>query len=250
MDGIRGNILIEDKNGNIILTGYTFPRNVAPATLTTKQRNLIEPYLYPNPKPIIVDSKSTVLNMLVGYAALFITTDDVGLLLEAVRFLEQDDFDLIVTKASQEFINNPNRYLEVENPQIYVEVAKFFDKTTSPSESLEQSEDEQGSVKYYDCGDSESCFLEYVKTCSPAKVEISNLIVITEEKIEGFKNDKCIITTKFLYSAIEDMIGEEMSCEIPKSNLVDYRGYLEEEGVTEQSCDGSFIDSLKEQVSN
>ena len=98
-------------------------------------------------------------------------------------------------------------------------------------------------VDYQDCGSSDTCFSDYVKTCTPAKATISDQGLTYLETIEGYEGDDCIITLVYTESPVPGFVGKEMSCKIPKSNLANFEDYLQGERM-KQSCDGSLVDFL------
>ncbi len=242
LDSIYQTIFIKDKSGHQILMAVAFPRSSAPKTLTTKQKELIEPYLYPNRRAIVADTKSTTLALLITSAEIMTTTDTGGLLLETIKFLERDDFDKLAESVNRMFTENPRGYLISENKLLYSNILKFAEKASS---AVKQPEAVGENESYYDCGASDSCFSEYVKLCSPAKAMILENGLSFEEKVRKDKDGQCDVYLKYISApaGFTGVIGKEMSCKVPESRLADFRDYLNE-GQMKKSCKGSLVDFI------
>lgn len=250
LDKMRQTIFVADKSDNKILLGYVFPRSSVPKTLTARQKELIEPYLYPNSKAIVINTQSTALTLIMTIDSLMTTTDTSGLIVEAVKFLGRDDFSSLVSQINQEFAKNPRGYMG-EGAKIYSEINKFVAKTETPTRYNPGDENKKETLNYYDCGASDSCFLEYVKSCSPAKATIFQNGLSYEEKVGGFQNADCLTSLKYLSApkGFTGVVGKEMTCTVPKPNLATYKDYLQGEQM-KKSCKGSLIDFLNERIWN
>jgi hypothetical protein len=114
---------------------------------------------------------------------------------------------------------------------------------TVPSEPIQQP-------KYKDCGTSDACFTDNVKTCTPAKATISNQGLTYVETINGYEGNNCIISIIYTASPVSaGFLGKEMSCKIPKANLANFKNYFQGE-IMKQSCTGSLADYLIEMGAN
>lgn len=103
----------------------------------------------------------------------------------------------------------------------------------------------QQEVDYEDCGSSDTCFSDYVKTCTSAKAIISDQGLTYVETIEGYEGNDCILTLVYTESSLlgPGFVGKEMTCKVPKSNLANFKDYLQGERM-KQSCKGPLIDFL------
>ncbi len=122
---------------------------------------------------------------------------------------------------------------------------------TTPPQELPQE-----NVSYYDCDGSHECFLEKVKTCSPAMATINvtqkllfgktEIFINIEyvESVEGKMDDKCIITlvcTK--NNLLKSWEGKEMECAVPLNELENFENYIEQNH--EKVCSGALYEELK-----
>jgi len=103
---------------------------------------------------------------------------------------------------------------------------------------------EKQEVNYADCGSSDLCFSDYVKTCAPAKIIISNQGLTYIETIEGYEGSDCILTLVYTKFPVPGFVGEKMTCKVPKSNLANFKDYLQGEKTMKQSCEGPLIDLI------
>ncbi len=101
----------------------------------------------------------------------------------------------------------------------------------------------QQEVDYEDCGSSDTCFSDYVKTCTPAKATISDQGLAYVETIEGYEGDDCILTLAYTESPVPGFVGKEMTCKVPKSDLANFKDYLQGDRM-KQSCEGPLVDFL------
>jgi len=114
---------------------------------------------------------------------------------------------------------------------------------------------ENVSIEYYDCGTSHECFLEKIKTCTPAKATLNTTQEIEYgetifginfefvETIEGIENETCIVmltcTKSSLFKSLE---GKEMLCAIPLGELENFEQYIKEH--INESCSGPLYDEI------
>lgn len=101
----------------------------------------------------------------------------------------------------------------------------------------------QQKVEYKNCGSSDDCFSDYVKTCTPAKATISRQGLTYIETAEGYEGDNCILTFVYTESSASGFVGKEATCKVPKSNLANFKDYFQGKN-TKQSCEGSLVDLL------
>ena len=94
-----------------------------------------------------------------------------------------------------------------------------------------------------DCGSSDSCFSNYVKTCTLSKATISDQGLTYVETIGGYEGNDCLLTLVYTQSPVPGFVGREMTCKVPKSNLTNFKDYLQGEKM-KQSCKGPLLDSL------
>lgn len=122
LDNTRMTIFIKDQENNQILIGYVFPRKDTPTSLTQKQKNAIDPYLYPNTDSIVIDTKSTALALSMLSPELIGTSEDEKVIF-AANLLAKEEFPILVQKIEQALIENPKDYLQLES-EVYIEISK------------------------------------------------------------------------------------------------------------------------------
>jgi len=110
---------------------------------------------------------------------------------------------------------------------------------------LPEKENQQQTV---DCGNSDECFTNYVKTCAPAKAEISDQDITYIETIEGYTDNDCILTLTYTEAPLTNLVGKEMTCRVPKSNLDNFKNYLQGD-MMKKSCQGTLIDLMNQMES-
>ena len=68
------------------------------------------------------------------------------------------------------------------------------------------------------------------------------------ETIEGYEGDNCILTLTYTEAYTEypvpSFVGKKMTCKVPKSNLANFKDYLQGEKTMKQSCEGPLIDLI------
>ncbi len=93
------------------------------------------------------------------------------------------------------------------------------------------------------CGLSEECFSNNVKTCTLAKGEVDDNEGAYIQTVEGYKDDYCIVTLTYTKSSLPAFINKKMACKVPKVNLADFKDYLQGDNM-KNSCEGTLIDLL------
>jgi len=115
--------------------------------------------------------------------------------------------------------------------------------TPSPSPAPSTPVSSNTSAQPNDCGSSDSCFSEYMKTCTPATATISNQGLTYVETITGYTGDACVVTLMYTTSPTSNLVGKGMTCNVPKSNLANFTEYLQGDNM-KQSCTGSLVDLM------
>ncbi len=98
-----------------------------------------------------------------------------------------------------------------------------------------------------DCGLSDACFSDSVKTCQQAYATIKDQRPNFVERVDGYNNsDKtCSITLKYTDISFPNIDGKWMTCKIPDSELSNFKKYLVGQRMLD-SCTGPLIDYLIE----
>lgn len=100
-------------------------------------------------------------------------------------------------------------------------------------------------VKIVQCGNSEPCFEEHVKTCTPASATITVKELVYKEDVLGYEDDNCLIKVQYLKSPIADFEGKEMTCRIGKDYLDNFKERIGGPNMIKY-CSGSMIDYIME----
>lgn len=135
-----------------------------------------------------------------------------------------------------------------------------IDLNNCGTEENKSDEENVCEMQTIDCGTNESCFLNYVETCSPANLTIiqsednagtvlESTSVATVERTEG---NNCIMTFKciqfdLVYNGLPldyGYEGKSMECKIPKSDIENYKAYFGSKEKMEQSCSGPLYDLM------
>lgn len=139
----------------------------------------------------------------------------------------------------------PPASLDEERP------SELEDKSSSPEPDQGQAEEDRGrlaeSITYEDCGQDDLCFSDYARTCTPAKVTISDQDLTYIKTIKGYKEDNCILSLFYTGSLIPEFIDQEMDCLVPRSDLSNFKDYLQGEQM-KSACSGSLVQLLSEMI--
>ncbi|MDP2926251.1 MAG: hypothetical protein Q8N99_07780 [Nanoarchaeota archaeon] len=145
---------------------------------------------------------------------------------------------VLVVFAIVIFTNNSKKFSEKEQVSPNIQ-----NSGKNLEEQQEISPATQQKIIYKDCGTSDVCFSTYVKTCTPAKATISDQELTYVETIKGYKDNNCILNLVYTDSPLSEIIGKEMDCGVPKTNLDNFKNYLQGE-MMKKSCSGSLIDYM------
>ncbi|MDP2856015.1 MAG: hypothetical protein Q8N90_02725 [bacterium] len=142
------------------------------------------------------------------------------------------------------YLKNKNKPPIVTQPNISTLITPTSTTQTSTNVVVSSTPSTTSTEKtVFDCNSSDSCFSDYVKTCTPAKATISNQGLTYVETIKGYEGDNCILTLVYTESPVAGFTGKEMTCKIPKLNLVNFKDYLQGDRM-KQSCKGPLFDFL------
>lgn len=132
----------------------------------------------------------------------------------------------------------------VTQPVIYQEPVQEEIQKSVPAVQEAEIQETDIDTKHFDCGTSDSCFYNQIKTCNPAKATITEGGLTYIETTEGYEGLYCIVTLVYIDEAyIPGLVGKKMSCKVPDTKLLDFKNYLQGKQIT-YSCEGPLADFL------
>lgn len=173
------------------------------------------------------------------YTGIAIEKNDVSI---CGKYLENEEYEKFKDLCYRDFaIKNKDKTICEKIESTYIK--------DQCKEKLGEKQEEvvpaaQQEVEYKNCGSSDDCFFDYVKTCTPAKATISRQELTYVETIEGYEGDNCILTFTYTESPVPGLAGKEAKCRVPKPNLATFKDYLQTVEKMKQSCEGSLVDLL------